>query len=86
MSRVARATEKGETRGLMKIIVDAHSNLILGASILGVGADEAVHSVIDMMATKSSYMALRNTMHIHPTLAELIPTVLGELGPVKKSG
>jgi pyruvate/2-oxoglutarate dehydrogenase complex dihydrolipoamide dehydrogenase (E3) component len=85
MTRVARATEKGETRGLMKIIVDAHSNLILGASILGVGADEAVHSVIDMMATRSSYMALRNTVHIHPTVAELIPTILGELGPVKKT-
>jgi pyruvate/2-oxoglutarate dehydrogenase complex dihydrolipoamide dehydrogenase (E3) component len=85
MTRVARANEKGETRGLMKIVVDAHSNLILGASILGVGADEAIHSVIDAMASKSSYRDLQDTVHIHPTVAELIPTVLGELGPVKTS-
>ncbi len=85
MTRVARATEKGETRGFMKIVVDAHSNLILGAAILGVGADEAIHSVIDAMAAKSPYTTLQHTMHIHPTVSELIPTVLGELGPLKKS-
>jgi pyruvate/2-oxoglutarate dehydrogenase complex dihydrolipoamide dehydrogenase (E3) component len=80
MTRVARAVEKGETRGLMKIVVDAQSNLILGASILGVGADEAIHSIIDVMAAKVPYTTLRNTVHIHPTVSELIPTVLGELG------
>jgi pyruvate/2-oxoglutarate dehydrogenase complex dihydrolipoamide dehydrogenase (E3) component len=85
MTRVARATEKGETRGLMKVVVDAQSNLILGASILGVGADEAIHSIIDVMATQSPYTALQRTVHIHPTVSELIPTVLGELGPVKTS-
>jgi pyruvate/2-oxoglutarate dehydrogenase complex dihydrolipoamide dehydrogenase (E3) component len=82
MTRVARAAEKGETRGLMKVVVDAQSNLILGASILGVGADEAIHSIIDVMAAKVPYTTLQNTVHIHPTVAELIPTVLGELGPI----
>src|ERR1700683_70641 len=81
MTRVARAVEKGETRGLMKVVVDARSNLILGASILGVGADEAIHSIIDVMAAGLPYTTLRNTMHIHPTVSELIPTLLGELGP-----
>jgi pyruvate/2-oxoglutarate dehydrogenase complex dihydrolipoamide dehydrogenase (E3) component len=81
MTRVARAVEKGETRGLMKIVVDARSDLILGASILGVGADEAIHSIIDVMAARVPYTTLRNTVHIHPTVSELIPTVLGELRP-----
>jgi pyruvate/2-oxoglutarate dehydrogenase complex dihydrolipoamide dehydrogenase (E3) component len=81
MTRVARAAEKGETRGLMKIVVDAQTNLILGASILGVGADEAIHSIIDVMAAGVPYTTLQNTVHIHPTVSELIPTVLGELGP-----
>jgi pyruvate/2-oxoglutarate dehydrogenase complex dihydrolipoamide dehydrogenase (E3) component len=81
MTRVARAIEKGETRGLMKVVVDARSNLILGASILGVGADEAIHSIIDIMAARVPYTTLQNTVHIHPTVSELIPTILGELGP-----
>jgi pyruvate/2-oxoglutarate dehydrogenase complex dihydrolipoamide dehydrogenase (E3) component len=81
MTKVGRAVEKGETRGLMKVVVDARSNLILGASILGVGADEAIHSIIDVMAAKVPYTTLQNTVHIHPTVSELIPTVLGELGP-----
>jgi len=81
MTRVARAAEKGETRGLMKVVIDARSNLILGASILGVGADEAIHSIIDVMAARVPYTTLQNTVHIHPTVSELIPTVLGELGP-----
>src|ERR1700722_12526240 len=83
MSRVSRAVEKGDTRGLMKVVVDARSNLILGASILGVGADEAIHSIIDVMAAKVPYTTLRNTVHIHPTVSELIPTVLGELGQTR---
>jgi pyruvate/2-oxoglutarate dehydrogenase complex dihydrolipoamide dehydrogenase (E3) component len=82
MARVARAVEKGETQGLMKMVVDARSNLILGASILGVGADEAIHSIIDVMAAKVPYTTLQNTVHIHPTVSELIPTILGELGPI----
>jgi pyruvate/2-oxoglutarate dehydrogenase complex dihydrolipoamide dehydrogenase (E3) component len=79
MTRVARAAEKGETQGLMKVVVDARSNLILGASILGVGADEAIHSIIDVMAAKAPYTTLQHTVHIHPTVSELIPTILGEL-------
>jgi pyruvate/2-oxoglutarate dehydrogenase complex dihydrolipoamide dehydrogenase (E3) component len=81
MTRVARAVEKGETRGLMKVVVDARSNLILGASILGVGGDEAIHSIIDVMAAKVPYTTLQHTVHIHPTVSELIPTILAELGP-----
>jgi pyruvate/2-oxoglutarate dehydrogenase complex dihydrolipoamide dehydrogenase (E3) component len=77
----ARAVEKGEIQGLMKMVVDARSNLILGASILGVGADEAIHSIIDVMAARVPYTTLQNTVHIHPTVSELIPTILGELGP-----
>jgi pyruvate/2-oxoglutarate dehydrogenase complex dihydrolipoamide dehydrogenase (E3) component len=80
MTRVARAVEKGETQGLMKVVVDARSNLILGAAILGVGGDEAIHSVIDVMAAKVPYTTLQHTVHIHPTVSELIPTILDELG------
>jgi pyruvate/2-oxoglutarate dehydrogenase complex dihydrolipoamide dehydrogenase (E3) component len=87
MTRVTRANEKGETRGLMKVIVDARSNLILGAAILGVGGDEAIHCVIDVMAAKAPYTTLQHTMHIHPTVSELIPTLLGELSePVSGNG
>ena len=79
MTRVARAVEKGETQGLMKIVVDTASEEILGAAILGPGGDEAVHAVIDTMSAKARYSLLRQTMHIHPTVSELIPTLLGEL-------
>jgi pyruvate/2-oxoglutarate dehydrogenase complex dihydrolipoamide dehydrogenase (E3) component len=79
MTRVGRAVEKGETQGFMKIIVDSRSRMILGANILGVGGDEAIHAVLDVMAAKAPYTTLAGTMHIHPTVCELIPTVLGEL-------
>jgi pyruvate/2-oxoglutarate dehydrogenase complex dihydrolipoamide dehydrogenase (E3) component len=79
MTRVGRAVEKGETQGLMKVVVDAQTKLILGAAILGVGGDEAIHSIIDTMAAKQPYTTLQRTVHIHPTVSELIPTVLGEL-------
>jgi len=81
MTQVGRAVEKGETNGLMKIIVDAETQAILGAAILGVGGDEAVHGVIDTMSAKAPYTTLLRTMHIHPTVSELIPTILGELNP-----
>ena len=81
MTRVGRAVEKGETDGLMKIIVDAETQAILGAAILGVGGDEAVHGVLDTMSAKAPYTTLLRTMHIHPTVSELIPTILGELIP-----
>lgn len=83
MTRVGRAIEKGETQGFMKAIVDADTRQILGAAILGVGGDEAVHCIADTMAAKAPYTTLQHTMHIHPTVSELIPTILGELGPVE---
>jgi pyruvate/2-oxoglutarate dehydrogenase complex dihydrolipoamide dehydrogenase (E3) component len=81
MTRVARAVEKGESQGFMKVVVDEDSREILGAAILGVAGDEAVHAIIDTMSAKAPYTTLRDTMHIHPTVSELIPTILGELQP-----
>jgi pyruvate/2-oxoglutarate dehydrogenase complex dihydrolipoamide dehydrogenase (E3) component len=82
MSRVGRAIEKGETQGFMKIIVDAESRKILGAAILGTGGDETIHGVIDMMNAGVPYTILQRAMPIHPTVSELIPTMLGELQPI----
>jgi pyruvate/2-oxoglutarate dehydrogenase complex dihydrolipoamide dehydrogenase (E3) component len=79
MSDVARAREKGETQGLMKLLVDADSKEILGAAILGVGGDEAVHSLVDAMYGHLPYTVVKNGVRIHPTVSELIPTALGEL-------
>jgi pyruvate/2-oxoglutarate dehydrogenase complex dihydrolipoamide dehydrogenase (E3) component len=81
MTRVGRAIEKGETKGLMKIVVDAQSQEILGAAILGTGGDEAIHCVLDTMYAKAPYPVLKRAMHIHPTVSELIPTILGEATP-----
>lgn len=79
MTRVGRAVEKGETQGFMKVVVDADTDAILGAAILGVEGDEAIHTILDTMAAKQPYTTLQRTVHIHPTVSELIPTVLGEL-------
>lgn len=79
MTRVARAIEKGETNGVMKIVVDEHSQEILGAAVFGTGGDEAIHCVLDSMYAKAAYTVLQRAMHIHPTVSELIPTMLGEL-------
>jgi pyruvate/2-oxoglutarate dehydrogenase complex dihydrolipoamide dehydrogenase (E3) component len=79
MTRVGRAVEKGETQGLMKIVVDADSKQILGAAILGVGGDEVIHAVLDVMYARAPYTVLQRAMHIHPTVAEYLPTILGEL-------
>jgi pyruvate/2-oxoglutarate dehydrogenase complex dihydrolipoamide dehydrogenase (E3) component len=65
----------------MKILVDAESQLILGAAILGTGGDEAIHGILDIMYAKAPYMTLQRAVHIHPTVSELIPTMLGELKP-----
>lgn len=81
MTRVGRAVEKGEAQGFMKIAVDADSKQILGAAILGVGGDEAIHCILDVMYAKAPYTALQRSVNIHPTVAELIPTLLGELRP-----
>ena len=83
MANIGRAVEKGETQGFMKILVDAKSKEILGAAILGVGGDEAIHSILDIMYTKSPYTVIQRAMHIHPTVSELIPTVLGDLKPLE---
>ena len=81
MTRVGRAVEKGETQGLMKIVVDADTRAILGGAIFGPGGDEAIHSILDMIQLGATADALTHTMHIHPTVAELIPTISGELAP-----
>lgn len=82
MSRVGRAREKGETLGFMKVVVDAASQEILGAALLGVEADEAVHQILDVMYAKKPYTVIRDAMHIHPTVSELIPTLLSQLKPL----
>jgi pyruvate/2-oxoglutarate dehydrogenase complex dihydrolipoamide dehydrogenase (E3) component len=82
MTKVGRAVEKGETQGFMKVLVDAGSKQILGAAILGTGGDEAIHCILDVMYAKAPYTVLQRAMHIHPTVSELIPTMLGELQPL----
>lgn len=82
MTRVSRAVEKGEARGFMKVTVDAETKEILGAAILGVGGDESIHCILDAMYMKAPYTAVQRMVHIHPTVAELIPTLLGELVPL----
>jgi pyruvate/2-oxoglutarate dehydrogenase complex dihydrolipoamide dehydrogenase (E3) component len=81
MTKVARAIEKGETQGFMKVVIDAETREILGASILGVGGDEVIHSILDVMYAKAPYTVIQRAVHIHPTVSELIPTMLGELKP-----
>jgi len=82
MARVARAIEKGETQGFMKVLVDGDTKEILGASILGPGGDEVVHCVLDLTIAKAPYTVLQRAMHIHPTVSELLPTILGALQPL----
>ena len=82
MTRVNRAVEKGESLGFMKVLVDAESKKILGASLLGVGCDEAIHCLLDTMYAKAPYTTVQRAVHIHPTVSELIPTLLGDLKPL----
>ncbi|MGA9461826.1 MAG: FAD-containing oxidoreductase [Terracidiphilus sp.] len=81
MSRVSRAYEKGETQGFIKICVDAETKQILGAAILGVGGDEVIHVLLDTMYAKAPYTVIQRAMHIHPTVAEYLPTILATLKP-----
>jgi pyruvate/2-oxoglutarate dehydrogenase complex dihydrolipoamide dehydrogenase (E3) component len=81
MSQVSRAREKGETQGFMKVLVDAESKEILGAAVLGVGGDEIIHSLLDVMYAKATYTVIQRAVHIHPTVTELIPTMLSDLKP-----
>jgi pyruvate/2-oxoglutarate dehydrogenase complex dihydrolipoamide dehydrogenase (E3) component len=83
MTRVGRAVEKGETEGFMKVIVDAENKQILGASILGVTGDEVIHSLLDVMYAKAPYTTISRAMHIHPTVSELLPTLLQDLKPLE---
>jgi len=82
MTRVARAVEKGETQGFMKVVVDARTKEILGAAILGVTGDEVIHLLLDVMYAKAPYTTVSRAMHIHPTVSELIPTLLQSLQPL----
>ena len=82
MTRVGRAIEKGETKGFMKVVADAETKQILGAAIVGMGGDEAIHGILDMMNAGATYPVLQWAVPIHPTVSELIPTVLGELKPL----
>jgi pyruvate/2-oxoglutarate dehydrogenase complex dihydrolipoamide dehydrogenase (E3) component len=82
MTRVARAVEKGETQGFMKIAVDAENGAILGAAILGTTGDEVIHSILDVMYARAPWTVIRRAMHIHPTVSELVPTMLSELRPM----
>jgi len=82
MTRVGRARERSETQGLMKVLIDAETKRILGAAILGIGGDEVIHSLIDVMYADAPYTVIQRATHIHPTVSELIPTMLGNLEPL----
>ncbi|WP_276122045.1 FAD-containing oxidoreductase [Pararhizobium qamdonense] len=81
MNRVGRAVEKGETQGFMKIVADAETQQILGAAILGIEGDEAIHGIIDAMSARTPYPTLQLSVPIHPTVSELLPTLIGDLKP-----
>jgi pyruvate/2-oxoglutarate dehydrogenase complex dihydrolipoamide dehydrogenase (E3) component len=83
MTRVGRAIERGETKGFIKIVADADTKQILGAAVLGVTGDEVIHGVLNMMNAGASYPTLQWAVPVHPTVSELIPTVLGDLKPVE---
>jgi pyruvate/2-oxoglutarate dehydrogenase complex dihydrolipoamide dehydrogenase (E3) component len=82
MARVGRAREAGETQGFMKVLVDAESKELLGVSLLGMSADEVVHSLLDVMYARKPYSTIQRAVHIHPTVSELVPTLLGLLKPL----
>jgi pyruvate/2-oxoglutarate dehydrogenase complex dihydrolipoamide dehydrogenase (E3) component len=82
MERVSRAFERGETQGFMRILVDRDSKQIVGASLLGLNADEVIHTVLDLMYAKAPYATLQRAMHIHPTVSEYLPTMMGSLTPL----
>ena len=82
MARVGRAREAGETQGFMKVLVDADSKELLGVSLLGLSADEVVHSLLDVMYARKPYTTIQRAVHVHPTVSELVPTLLGLLKPL----
>ncbi|NIR32266.1 MAG: FAD-containing oxidoreductase [Gammaproteobacteria bacterium] len=83
MSRVGRARERSETQGFMKVFIDEQTREILGAAVLGIGGDEVVHSILDVMYAGAPYTTIQRAVHIHPTVTELIPTLLGDLKPLE---
>lgn len=83
MARVGRARERGETQGFMKVLIDAETDRILGGTILGIGGDEAIHALIDIMYADAPYTVIQRAVPIHPTVSELIPTLLGDLKPLE---
>jgi pyruvate/2-oxoglutarate dehydrogenase complex dihydrolipoamide dehydrogenase (E3) component len=83
MARIGRARERSETQGFMKVLVDADTKRILGANILGIGGDEVIHSLLDIMYADAPYTVIQRAVHIHPTVSELIPTMLGALKPLE---
>ena len=85
MTRVGRAKERGETQGFMKVLVDARTERILGAALLCIEGDEIVHSLLDVMAAGASYKVIQRSVPIHPTVSELIPTLLGQLNEVSRA-
>ncbi len=82
MARVGRARERSETQGFMQVLVDAETKRILGATLLGIEADEAIHCLLDVMYARLPYTVIQRAVHIHPTVSELLPTVLGDLKPL----
>jgi pyruvate/2-oxoglutarate dehydrogenase complex dihydrolipoamide dehydrogenase (E3) component len=82
MSRVGRARERGETQGFMKVLVDAESEHFLGATVLGIEGDEVIHTIADLMYARASYKVMQRAVHVHPTVTELLPTLLGSLKPL----
>ena len=82
MENVSRAYEKGETKGFMKILVDRETSRVLGASLLGLNGDEVIHCILDIMYAKAPCSVLQRAMHIHPTVSELVPAMLGSLKPL----
>ena len=83
MTRVGRARERSETQGFMKVLIDANTKRILGAAIFGIGGDEIVHSILDLMYADAPYTVMQRAVHIHPTVTELLPTLLADLRPLE---
>jgi pyruvate/2-oxoglutarate dehydrogenase complex dihydrolipoamide dehydrogenase (E3) component len=83
MREISRAQERDETHGLIRVLIDAESQQFLGAAIFGIGGDEIVHSIVDLIYARAPYTVMKNAVHIHPTVTELIPTLLGELKPLE---
>ncbi len=83
MKKVNRATEFGQEQGFMKVLVDAETERFLGATLIGIGSDEIIHSITDLMYAKVPYTVMQHAVHIHPTVSELLPTILGDLKPLK---